>query len=336
VFEPCVGPTGLRLVVRDSESSVGGATAIVDELAEEGVLAIVGPLASVNAMEVAERAQQLGIPTISISQREGVAEVGDFVFRNSVSDSSEISTLADYAVNTMKLRRFFLVYPPSRKGTEYRALFTEAVKALGGRVVGGQSFSASEGRVVDELRGRYLAEQQMAMHEGGGAGESMIDLSSTGEFDALFVPDSIGVASYITQRMSLSASSSARNFQLLGVSRWGDQKLVSRSGIKSAVFVVSFYKGAPDAHVSGFVSRFKQAYGIDPTMLEALGYDSLRIILSAVQEKGAARRGSVREAISRTTDFPGVTGKISFDSQGNAKKNLWVLRIRDGRIEPVK
>ena len=336
VYEPCIGPAGLRMVIRDSEGALGGAAGAVDELAAEGVVAIVGPLSSANAVEAASRAQQLGIPMISISQREGVAEVGDFVFRNSVSDVSEMSTLADYAVNKMRLNRFFIVYPPSRKGTEYRALFTEAVKSLGGKVVGGQSFSAAEGRVVDELRGRYLAEQQMATQEGTGAGEPMIDLSSAGEFDALFVPDSIGVAAYVTQRMSLSASGSARKFQLLGISRWDDQKLVGSSGIGSAVFVDSFYKGAPDEHVAGFVSRFKQAYGIEPTMLEALGYDSMRIIISAVQEKGAVRRDSVRDAIVRTANFPGVTGKTGFDSQGNAKKDLWVLKIREGRIEPAK
>jgi len=62
----------------------------------------------------------------------------------------------------------------------------------------------------------------------------------------------------------------------------------------------------------------------------------MRILLSAVQEKGAVRRDSIREALARTQGFPGVTGKTSFDSQGNASKEMWVLRIRDGRIEPAK
>ncbi len=337
VFEPCVGPAGASIIVRDSESEAGGAVRGVEELAAEGVVAIIGPLLSAGAVEAAARAQELGVPMISVSQRDGTAEAGDFVFRNSVSDSSEISTLADHAVNRLKLRRFFVIYPPSKKGSEYRALFTEAVRALGGTVVGSQSFSPSRaGGVVDELRGRYLAEQQMAMAEDGAAGEPMIDLSATGEFDALFVPDSVGVASYVTQRMSLSASGSARTFTLLGISRWDDQGLVSRAGVKSGYFVDSFYKNSQEEPVAGFVSRFTRAYGVAPTMLEALGYDSMRILLSAVQEKGAVRRDSIREALARTQGFPGVTGKTSFDSQGNASKEMWVLRIRDGRIEPAK
>ena len=338
VYEPCVGPAGMRLVIRDSEATTGGVIGAVDELAAENVVAIVGPLMSATAPEAARRAQELGIPMISVSQREGIAEVGDYVFRNSVSDVSEMATLADYAVNKLRLHRFFVIYPPSKKGSEYRGLFTEAVRTLGGTVVGAQSFSPTEGRVVDELRGRFLAEQQMASAEEGAAPEPMIDLSTTGDFDALFVADSVGVGAYISGRMSLSAAGSARHYKLLGISRWDDQKLVDRAGngVAGAIFADSFFKGAPDESVSTFVTRFQQAYDTAPTMLEALGYDSMRILISAVQEKGAVRRDSIREALARTVNFPGVTGKTSFDEQGNAKKEMWVLTIADGQIQPAK
>lgn len=341
VYDPCIGPSGMKLIIRDSEGSNGIAVAI-DELAAENVLAIVGPLLSSNVMEGVMRAQELGIPTVALSQRDGIAEVGDYIFQNSVSDSSEINTLAEEAVGRMNLKRFFIIHPPSKKGTEYRGLFTDAVRALGGNVVGNQIFSPARyggpsGAPADELRNRYMQEQQLQTESGKRSeGESMIDFSvAPGGYDAVFIPDSIGVASYISQKMAMSSHG---RVQLLGISRWDDQKLVDRAGsaVNGAIFVDSFFKGAPDEHVSNFVSRFFQAYNIDPTMLEALGYDSMRVFISAVQEKGAKRRDSIREALARTTNFPGVTGKISFDNEGRAKKEMWVLKINDGRIEPVK
>lgn len=341
VFEPCAGPAGMRIVVRDSESIPGGDAAAIDELAQENVVAIVGPLLSATAPEGARRAQELGIPAIVLSQRAGLAEVGDFVFQNSVSDDSEMTTLADYVVNKMGLRRFFIISSPSKKGSEYRDLFTDAVKNLGGSIAGVQAFTPTRvegGGPSDELRGRYLAEQQMQMREGSAADEreAMIDFSvARGGYDAVFIPDSIGVAAYIAERMALSAHGRS---QLIGISRWDDQRLVDRAGsaVDGAVFVDGFYKGAPDEHVASFVSRFRDAYGVEPTLLEALGYDSMRILISAVQEKGARGRDAIREAVARTANFPGVTGKIHFDDEGRAKKELWVLRVRDGRIEPAK
>lgn len=342
VYAPCVGPSGIKLVIRDSEAMAGGVAAAVDELAAENVIAIIGPLLSTTVMEAANRAQELGVPMISLSQRSGVAEAGDFIFQNSVSDSSEVSTLADYAVNRLGLKRFFVVYPPNKKGSEYRGLFTEAVASVGGNVVGSQTFvpmHVSQPGQVDELRGRYMTEQQQVqMSEGGGArtAEPMLDFSvAPGGFDAVFIPDSLEVASYVAQRMSLG---SRGRTQLLGVSRWDNQPLVDRAGsaVNGAVFVDSFYKGAPEQHMANFVSQFQQAYGIEPTMLEALGYDAMRLVTSALQEKGAKRRETVRMAIERTSNFPGVTGKITFDEQGRAKRELWVLRINDGRIEPAK
>lgn len=340
VYQPCAGPAGMKMVLRDSEATAGGVATAVDELAGEGVVAIVGPLLSSTAMDAAKRAEELSVPMITLSQRAGLAEVGDFVFQNSVSDDSEMTTLADHVVSKMGMRRFFIIYPPSKKGSEYRELFTDAVKGLGGSIAGVQIFTPTRvegGGAVDQLRGRYLAEQQMQMKVGMDEGEAMIDFSvARGSYDAVFVPDSIGVAAYIVQKMALSTQ--GRPQQLLGVSRWDDQRLVDGAGpgVNGAVFVDGFYKGAPDEHVASFVSRFRDAYGIEPTMLEALGYDSMRLLISAVQEKGAKRRDTIREALARTAHFPGVTGKITFDDHGRAKKELWVLQIKDGRIEPAR
>lgn len=340
VYEPCEGPAGIKIVVKDSESTPGGVIGAVDELADEGVVAIIGPLLSSSALEAARSAQEKGIPMISLSQRDGIAQVGDYTFRNSVSDAAEISTLAAYAVGEMGLKHFFTIYPPSRKGGEYKNLFAESVKALGGNINGSQLFSPSVRIADDELRGRGAVEfkawagvEPRRQEEG-----QAIDFSAIGDrCEAIFIPDSVATAGYIAKRLELSAATKG-NLKFLGISRWGDQKLIERAGpsLEGAVFVDSFYKNAPDVYVQTFITRFRTAYGIEPTLLEALGYDSMRILISAVQEKGAHRRESVRNALARVSSFPGVAGKTSFDEQGDARRELWVLRIKGGQIQIAK
>lgn len=329
LYEPCIGPGGVRLVVRDSASTVGGARTAVEDIAQDkDVVAIIGPLQSSQASVAAGTAQELGIPLISLSQRGGVIETGEFVFRNSSSSTSEVVTLVDYVMDKKRWKRFFVIYPENRKGAEYYRLFSNAVSDKGGKIVRSRSYKPKQLTFVNELRGRGAVET--------GVVEQAIDLDTSGvSYDAIFIPDSHWVVGSLLQMMALSGDKKQR---LMGISRWNDPELVQRGGeyVEGAVFVSSFFKGAPDPVVSSFVSRFTQAYGVEPTLLEALGYDTMRMITTAVTERGAFRRGSMRDALSRTSDFAGVAGKTTFDTSGDARRKMWVLTVRGGQIEALQ
>jgi len=329
LVEPCVGPGGVRLVVRDSASTVGGAAEAVQQIAEDkDVVAIIGPLQSSQAPGAASKAQELGIPMISLSQRREVIGSGGYVFRNSASADSEIQTLVDYAMDKRGWKRFYVIYPENRKGAEYYRLFSTSVGDKGGKIVRSRSYQPKQLTFVSELRGRGAVET--------GVVEQAVDFGTEGvSFDAVFIPDSHWVVGSLLQMMALSGDQKIR---LMGISRWNDPKLVERGGeyVEGAIFVTSFFRGAPDPIVSSFVSRFTQAYGVEPTLLEALGYDSMRMITSAVTERGAFSRSTMRDALSKTADFAGVAGRITMDDVGDAKRRMWVLTVRGGNIEALQ
>lgn len=329
LYEPCVGPGGVRLVVRDSASTVGGAQAAVEEIAQDKeVVAIVGPLQSSQAPSAVAKAQDLGVPIISLSQRKGITQAGGYAFRNSASTDSEIETLVDYAMQKKKWKRFYVIYPDNAKGSEYFRLFSTAVQDKGGRVVLSKSYQPKQLTFVSELRGRGAVEQ--------GVVEQTVDFDPKGvAYDAIFIPDSHWVVGSLMQMMALSGD---RKFQLLGISRWNDPELVRRGGeyVEGSVFVTSFFRSAPDPIVSSFVTKFSQAYGVQPTLLEALGYDTMRMITAAVRERGASGRSSMRDALARTNNFSGVAGKTTFDDVNDARRRMWVLTVRGGQIEAVR
>lgn len=333
VYEPCVGPAGMKVIVRDSGSTPEGAVKAVDELAELNVAVIIGPLISNNAADVAKRAQELGIPLISVSQKEGITDAGDYVFRNSLSDSSEISTLGKYAVTKLGMKRFYVVYPPgNKKAVEYKNLFVGTIKDLGGNIVAAQPFEPKQELVAsDELRGRGAVEMQANEDQQ----EQGFRFKAGAEFDALFIPDSLQTAVYIASRLE---SNVAEKTRLLGIARWDDPDSASRAGpyAEGAIFTDSFFKDSSDEVVRSFVRNFKSAYGIDPTLLEALGFDSMRLIIGAVEGRGAVHRDSIRDALARTSNFHGVTGKLRFDEKRNVDRELAVLTIKGGTIVPAK
>jgi len=328
LYEPCVGPGGVRLVVRDSASFPGGAVAAIEDIAKDrDVVAIIGPLQSAVAVAAARRANELGVPIISLSQREGVAELGEFAFRNSASMDSEVRTLLDYAIGRRKWKRFYVIYPDNRKGNEYYRLFSAQAEEMGGKVVSVRSYKPGQLQFVSDLRGRGAVEQVTM--------DSAIDLSTGVSYNAVFIPDSPWVVGSLLQMMMLSGD---KRIQLLGIPRWNNPKFVERGGeyVEGAVFVDSFNKNAEDGYVGSFVTRFSEAYGVAPTLLEALGYDTMSMITASVRERGALGRGSMQSALAGMKGFQGVAGITTFDQNGDAKRKMYVLTISGGRIRSVK
>ena len=324
IYAPCTGPSGMQMIVKDSTGAGVTAAGLVDQLANDGVAAIIGPLLSKAAAEAAKRAQEIGMPMISLSQRDSIPLLGDYIFRNYVTPESEVSTLVDYVFSDRRsMKRFFILYPENKKGLEYKDLFTTAVERWGGKIVGSSSYAPNQMEFGGALRGRGATEQSVGI------------MRESPNFDALFIPDSFNAVGYIVPTLALMG---IRDKQLLGISRWNDVKLVERGGefVDDAIFVDAFFKTASDSWVASFVYKFRGAYGIDPTLLEASGYDSARMIIAAIQQKGAQNRDVIRNTLLRTNNFPGVAGRISFDRNGDARRQLYVLTVKDGIIQQIR
>jgi branched-chain amino acid transport system substrate-binding protein len=75
-----------------------------------------------------------------------------------------------------------------------------------------------------------------------------------------------------------------------------------------------------------FARRYQAATGIFPSPVATEAYDAVRLIARAVREAGP-NRARVRDHISNTEDFAGVSGTISFDSQGNNHTDVCLVRL---------
>ncbi len=315
VFSPCEGPEGVVLVVRDADGQPEKIAAAVEELGASDVIGIIGPMLSSTVSIAAEKAQQLEVPMITLSQKQGISDTGDYIFRNTVAAQSQTQTIADYAVGRRKLKRFMVLYPQNEQGREYKDLFSDAVRNAGGRVTAAHGYSSNRVEFATDIRG-------MSLESEGGR-----------NFDAIFIPDSFGPAGYIATTLAMMG---IEGVPLLGISRWDDAKLINAGGkyVEGAVFPEAFYKRSSNPETQTFVQRFSQAYGIDPTLLEALGYDSMQMVLDAVK-KGAAHRGTLKDSLTRLSGFAGVTGRTSFDAKRDAARELPLLTVSGGEIKPL-
>jgi branched-chain amino acid transport system substrate-binding protein len=88
----------------------------------------------------------------------------------------------------------------------------------------------------------------------------------------------------------------------------------------------------PNPAIQKFVEGYKMRYNASPDALAGLGYDSAMVLFDAIKRAGTTEGPKLRDAIAQTKDFPGVTGKITLDSNRNANKPAVVLEIKEGKF----
>ena len=134
VFEAKEVSSNVKIIIEDSGNSPEDAVKALEKLFyDHHVVAVIGPLHSKKVEAVTQRAQELGVPLMSLAQKEGIE--GDYVFHSAVSLKHQCYEIARHAIKVEGMRRFAVVYPDNRFGQLQNEFFWNAVEELGGEVV---------------------------------------------------------------------------------------------------------------------------------------------------------------------------------------------------------
>ena len=103
---------------------------------------------------------------------------------------------------------------------------------------------------------------------------------------------------------------------------------------EGVVLGTSFFYGSDDEKVKSFTEKYTEAYGSEPSTFAAQIYDATYAILYAIEKGESAAREDIVKNLA-DTDFEGITGKITFDEEGNCPKEQVLLEIKDGEYHEV-
>ena len=84
------------------------------------------------------------------------------------------------------------------------------------------------------------------------------------------------------------------------------------------------------------MSDFEKVYGSSPGIIEALAYDTAMMVFQTMRETATDSRRALKEALLGIDDFEGVTGRTGFAANGEAQKDLQMIRIERGRFVQVQ
>ncbi|MCK4986719.1 MAG: penicillin-binding protein activator, partial [Desulfobacterales bacterium] len=140
----------MNVVVKDSGGSPDRTRMAMQELIDEKVAAIIGPI--VTAEVAALQAQENGIPIITLTQKDNIASIGDYVFRNFISPEMQVKAIADYTTESLGLNRFAILYPDETYGTTFMNLFWDRLIEKGGKVVGLEAYNPEHTDFADPIK----------------------------------------------------------------------------------------------------------------------------------------------------------------------------------------
>lgn len=338
VFTPCRGDLGVNLVIRDTQGDPKVAAKAVAELsANPEVQAIVGPLPQVEVDQAAQAAESAGLPMITLSQKADVAKQGAFIFRNFLTVADQVASLVDYACGSKKLKKYAVLYPDGPTGLEYKKAFEEELNRCGGKLVAEASYPIETRNFTDALRTLKFSSAEVTPDQGV-------------NIDALFIPDvyrkipevvaglkNLGIPVGASGGSGGSAGSGG-GVRLLGGAGWDHPGLLTAGAeaLEGAVYVNGFYAKSSSFPVRDFVAMFQAAYGFEPTILEAYAYDTMRLLGEVLKANPSAGRPELQAAVAKKRNFSGVTGNISFDEEGDARRRLSILTVEGGEIREVQ
>ena len=267
------------------------------------VQAVVGPITSTNCLAILTDVTAAQCPTMSpTATNDKVAPGSPWMFRACYKDSFQGEIVASYAYNTLKHRKAAIMVD---KGSDYSIglsrSFKEAFTRLGGQVVIEESYKSN-----DTEYGAKLAPIKNA------------------KADLVFVPGYPGEVPLILKqagRMGLTA-------RFCGADGWDHDDIITRSGDKIVdgflvgAFAVEDQRPEVQDFLKGIAPRVKGEVG----GFEALGYDSVQLLVAAMKRQGTTR-AAIREGLLATKDAKCVTGSITMTPDGDAIKAAVVLGV---------
>lgn len=354
-----------QVIIKDTQSDPQKSGECVDELFQEGVMGIIGPLL---APETAgARAQELKIPMIALTQKEEFPLQGDYLFSNFITPQMQVQSLAAYTFMKLGITTVAILYPNERYGIRYKELFLDAVNHYKGIVAGvesydgdntdfsipikkliGKNFSVpgfsgpqtsdpeldldSDGQASEDPgeKGDQAGDLLPQAHESAGSRE----VSTGSGFQALFIPDSLSRINLILPQL---AYHDAKGMVLLGTNLWHQESLLTEvKGFNRNTVITDGYFGESQNPVTAAFDRsFKELYENSPGFLEAVAYDTVFIFFSTAMDEGVDSRESLKNALQESRVFEGVTGKTFFDQTGSPHKELFLITVKKGKFMEI-
>ncbi len=305
----------VELVIEDNESKAESAATVNTKLiTQDEVLVIVGPQSSKQAVPAGGVANDNQTPMVSPwSTNPNTTLNRPWVFRTPFLDPFQGPVVANFVTEEFGYTKAAVLYDVASDYPKGLAeFFKSGWEALHGpgSVVAFESFTTKD---------TDFSAQLTNIRDSGA------------EF--IFTPQYYNEVALIMQQ----AHELGWEAPVVGSDSWGSAELMNLCGADcyGQFFSTHYAAAGATGATKEFIDRYNEKYGYVPDDVGALTWDTMLIIQKAIQDCGtitgdlATDRQCVRDALASITQFPGITGDMTFTEEGDPIKCAVIVRISE-------
>jgi branched-chain amino acid transport system substrate-binding protein len=307
----------LKLVVADSQCTAEGAVAAAQNLIKEDtVVALVGPITSLEAVPVADLAEAARVPMItpgSTAPRTTLdATTGQpkqWVFRTCFTDAWQGEVLAKFADGYVRAKKAAVLYDPASEAPRIQAeIFKQDFEKGGGTVVAFETYKSG-----DKDFSAVFAKIKKAAP------------------DVVFLP---GYYNDVAVQLA-QAHAAGLTVPFLGSDNWASVDFLKLAGkdAEGAFYSAHYNPDRRNELTGGFVISYKKRFADQvPDDVAALTWDALGLLTEALGKAGKPDRKLVRDALAGIREYEGATGKLKFPvGSGDPVKTTVMFKVEGGK-----
>lgn len=304
------GEVEINLITEDSAGKQDQALTAAQKLMNsENVTALIGPTLSTEMNVVGPEADLNGVPTIGTSTTaEGIPQIGEYIFRNSLPEALAIPASIDKAIEKYDAKKVAILYGNDDVFTKSGFdTMKAAAEEKGLEILTIETFQKGQ------------SDYNAQLTKIKGLNPDLILASALYNEGAVIMDQA--------RKMGIDVP-------FVGGNGFNSPEVIEIAGDAADGLIVAtpWYAEKDDPKVQEFVSKFEEKYGKKPDQFAAQAYDALYIYAEALKNAGSNDRDAFRDALAEVK-ISGILGDFAFDEEGDVIMDPTVLVIEDGAFK---
>ena len=304
----------VELVVADNKSDKAESASVAARLIEKDkVCALIGTYGSSLAMAAGNIVKEAKVPAIGTScTNPQVTANNDYYFRACFIDPFQGTVMANYAYK-QGARKVAIVQEVSNDYSVGLAKFfkdafvkltndPDCIVDIANYQTGDKDFTA----VLTNLKAKNP--------------------------DAVFAPGNFTESALLIKQ----ARQLGMTIPFMGGDTWETQEFIDVGGkeVEGAVMSTAFDREkASTPEAQKFLKAYTDEYKSEPSALSAMAYDAYLITVDAIKRANSTDSQKIRDALAATKDLEAVTGKTTFDKNGEPIKAAVIKEVKDAKFK---
>lgn len=305
------GEVNIELVIEDSAGKQEQALSAAQKLmSDDSIVALLGPTLSTEMNVVGPEADLNGIPIMGTSTTaEGIPQIGEYVFRNSIPEALAIPASVKKAVDKYDVKKVAILY-----GND--DVFTKSGFDTMKKVAEDMGLEITTIETFQKGQADYNAQLTKIKSQN-------VDLILA---SALYNEGAVIMDQ--ARKMGIDVP-------FVGGNGFNSPQVIEIAGEASNGLIVAtpWFGDKEDPKVQEFNTKYEAAYKKKPDQFAAQAYDALYIYAEAIKNAGEADRDKIKDALLEIKDLEGILGKFSFDKDGDVIMEPTVLVIEEGKFK---